>query len=162
MKEPEMNETLRAWGRFLIVLTMMASAAARADMTVRMGGTDAEGAQMQANCHLPPYAPPSNTFVGECDLTIAGERLALSGMDVDGRPVLSAVLDGRITIRGVARSAGKRFLPLVTDGAAGFPVYLHIDPFGRAWALERDVPGGGREPVSAGRITEGSVELGLR
>jgi hypothetical protein len=157
-----MHRIKRALGGFTIVAALAAAGAARADITVRIDGTDANGERMRGNCDLRPLSPPSNTFLGRCELAVGGERLAVAGLNVDGRPVLSAVLDGRITIRGLVESASGKLLPLVSDGAAGFPVFLRIDPFGRAWALERDVPGGGRVAVTGGAISEGRVELGIQ
>jgi hypothetical protein len=159
-----MLKTRQAVGGLAIGLVILGAAIpglARADFTVRIVGTEASGAGMQARCDLRPLSPPSNSFLGGCELTIGGERLAVSGLDVDGKPVLSAVLDGRITVRGLAATGSERFVKLVSDGAAGFPVYLHIDPFGRAWALEADLPGGGRARVEGGSISAGSVGLAI-
>jgi hypothetical protein len=135
---------------------------ARADLTLEVAGSDLKGERMQGSCTLRPLSPPSNTFTGRCELTLGGEPLTVSGLDFNGEAALSAVLDGRLTIRGRAESAGKRFADLASDGKAGFPLYLHIDPFGRAWKLERDVPGGSREPVAGGAISAGKVGLDLQ
>jgi hypothetical protein len=148
----------------MFVAAVVAPRAARADVTIQVVGTDAKGGAMRGSCALRPLSPPSNTFLGQCELSLGAERIVIAGLDVDGQSVLSAVLDGRITIRGVPRStrpASERFGQMVTDGAAGFPIYLRIDPFGRAWALERDLPGGGREVVAGGSISEGNVGLGI-
>jgi hypothetical protein len=157
-----MRRSLRGLRGVVIAVAAVAAGApgvARADMTMVMAGTDLKGDRMRVSCKLLPASPPSNTFTGRCEVTVGAERLAIAGLDVNGESVLSAVLDGRITIRGRAESASGRFLQMVVDGADGFPVYLHIDPFGRAWALQRDVPGGGREALTGGRISEGSLGL---
>jgi hypothetical protein len=157
-----MRRFVRALGGVVIGVAMVAAGVARADMTVQITGTEASGMRMQASCDLQPLSPPSNTFVGKCELIFGNERLVIAGLDVNGQPTLSAVLDGRITIRGLAQSTSARFRQMASEGAAGFPVYLHIDPFGRAWALERDVPGAGRVAVGGGPISEGSIALGIK
>src|SRR5262245_28497476 len=143
-----MSRFRRALGVVLVLAAMLAPRTARADVTLQIAGSDAKGHAMRGSCALRPLSPPSNTFLGRCELSVGAESLVIAGLDVDGQSVLSAVLDGRITIRGVPRSTSARFEQMASDGAAGFPIYLHIDPFGRAWALERDLPGGGRALVA--------------
>jgi hypothetical protein len=160
-----MRRSLRGLGSAAIAAAAIAAGApgaARADLTMALTGADASGDAMQASCKLVPASPPSNTFTGRCELAVGAERLAIAGLELKGESVLSAVLDGRLTIRGRAESASTRFLQMVVDGTDGFPVYLHIDPFGRAWSLQRDVPGSGREALAGGRIFEGNLGLVIR
>jgi len=158
------SRRLAIWGvvAAMAVATGGTAAAGPGDMTVELVGTEAAGEAVSATCELRPVSPPSNTFTGDCDVTVGSERLSISGLDASGQPLLSVVLNGRITIRGVAEAGSGRFQQLVSDGLGGFPVYLHIDPFGRAWGLERDVPAGGTEAVAQGRISRGSVVLGIQ
>src|SRR5262245_32709736 len=108
-----MRGTLRALGGIVIAVAMVvagAPSAARADVTMRLIGADVNGERMQGSCELRTLSPPSNTFVGRCEVVVGGERLTLAGLDFNGQPALSAVLNGRITIRGVAGAASGRFL----------------------------------------------------
>lgn len=147
------------------VLAVAAAGAAAqtkpADLEISASGTETSGAAMRLDCDLDFVAVPSNVFVGGCRLTVGGDELVLGARDPDRQRVPTALLNGRLTIRGFADSATGRFAPMVERDAEGFPVFLEVDPLARLWAIRAGASGAAGEPVTSGVITSGRVFLVL-
>jgi hypothetical protein len=135
--------------------------AGRSDLAVMVTGVDAGGEPMALSCELALAAVPSNLFVGECQITVGQDHVSLGGMDVDGVALLTVVLNGDLTVHGVAQSGSGRFRQPVTEGIAGFPMWIEIDPLSRAWVIRGDAPGGLRQTISRGRLDQGAINLAL-
>jgi hypothetical protein len=129
------------------------------DLVVTASGSAADGELMTLACGLSFAVVPSNTFLGQCRVTVGADQMALAGLDVDGAQQLTVVLNGEVTVRGAARSATGRFQRLVGNGQVGFPVYLHVDPLSRAWSIRADTPSGTRQIVSSGLLADGTITL---
>ena len=138
-----------------------AAAGGRADLVVMATGADAGGEPMTLACELDFAAVPSNRFTGACQISVGPDQVLLGGMDVDGVPVLTVVLNGEVTVHGVAQAASGRFRQLESDGSAGFPMLIEVDPLSRAWAIRGDTPGGSRQTISRGRLSEGAINLAM-
>ena len=132
-----------------------------ADLVVMATGADAGGEPMTLACELDFAAVPSNRFTGACQISVGPDHVLLGGMDVDGVPILTVVLNGEVTVHGVAQAASGRFRQLESDGSAGFPMLIEIDPLSRAWAIRGDTPGGPRQTISRGRLSEGAIDLAM-
>ncbi len=141
----------------LVVLAVASAHATRGDVRIGANGVESSGARMQLACELDFVSVPSNVFAGACRISVGGDELVLAGSDPDRQRGPTALLNGRLTIRGFADSATGRFAPLVERGALGFPVFLEIDPLGRAWSIRADAPGGTSETVTSGAITGGRI-----
>lgn len=139
-----------------------AGAESGGDVSIAATGTTSTGDLMTLTCDLHLLVVPSNSFGGGCNLTAGSDQLAIAGLGANGQRAITAVLDGRVTLRGIAEAGTGRFFVLVGDGLVGFPLHLRLDPLGRAWVIERDVPGGGTETVAGGRLSEGTVVFAIR
>ncbi len=139
-----------------------AGAGGGGDVSIAATGTASTGELMSLTCDLHLLVVPSNRFGGGCTVTVGNDQLAIVGLGADGQRAITAVLDGRVTLRGVADAGTGRFFLLAGDGLAGFPLHLRLDPLGRAWGIERNVPGGGSETVAGGRLSEGTVVFAIR
>ena len=112
------------------------------DLVVVATGADAAGEPMTLSCGMAFAAVPSNRFTGGCQISVGRDHVLLGGMDVDGVPLLTVVLNGGLTVHGVAQAGSGRFRQAATDGIAGFPMLIEIDPLSRAWVIRGDVPDG--------------------
>jgi hypothetical protein len=131
------------------------------DLVVMATGADTGGEPMTLSCELAFAAVPSNRFTGGCQISVGRDHVALGGMDVDGVPVVTVVLNGELTVSGVAQSGSGRFRRLASDGIAGFPMLLEIDPLSRAWVIRGDAPDGASPTISRGRLNEGAINLAI-
>ena len=136
----------------------------RGDLVVMATGADAGGEPMTLACELDFAAVPSNRFTGACQISVGPDHVLLGGMDVDGVPILTVVLNGEVTVHGVAQAASGRFRQLESDGSAGFPMLIEIDPLSRAWAIRGDTPGGltpddQPRPLERGRDRPGDAHV---
>jgi hypothetical protein len=131
------------------------------NLVVMATGADADGEPMTLACELDFAAVPSNRFTGACQISVGPDQVLLGGMDVDDVPILTVVLNGGVTVHGVAQAASGRFRQLASDGSAGFPMLIEIDPLSRAWAIRADTPGGPRQTISRGRLSEGAIDLAM-
>jgi hypothetical protein len=131
------------------------------DLVVMATGADADGEAMTLSCDLALAAVPSNRFTGGCQISVGPDHLLIGGMDVDGAPLLTVVLNGALTVHGVAQTGSGRFRQAASDGIAGFPMLIEIDPLSRAWAIRGDSPGGPRQTISRGRLSEGAIDLAM-
>lgn len=122
-------------------------------------GTTGRGEKMALACGLDFATIPSNTFTGECRLTVGGDQMTLTGLGEDGAPVLTVVLNGQITVRGSAHGASGRFQELTSASAAGFPVYVEMDPLARSWAVRGYAAGQPDQAVASGSLEEGKAAL---
>jgi hypothetical protein len=131
----------------------------RSDLVVMATGADAGGEPMTLSCDLAFAAVPSNRFTGGCQITVGPDHVSLGGMDVDGVPLLTVVLNGEVTVQGLAQAGSGRFRQVVSDGQSGFPMLLEIDPLSRAWVIRGDAPDGPRQTISGGRLIDGAINL---
>lgn len=136
--------------------------ARQADLRINATGTALNGDLMRIACDLDFHSVPSNTFEGACRITVGADELTFVGLDGDRQRLPTVVLNGRVTIRGIAEVGHGRFKPLADHGLAGLPLSVEIDPLGRAWLIRGDTPGGGSETVTSGVLTAGSVVIGIR
>jgi hypothetical protein len=133
-----------------------------ADLRLAGAGAAADGQAMALDCVLSFAIVPSNTFVGHCKVTLGPDQLTLGvGPPAVSRPV-TVVLNGALTVRGLAEAGTGPFAPLVPQSAAGFPVDLRVDPLGRAWLIRAELPGGGSRIVAAGSLATGTVGLHMQ
>lgn len=129
-----------------------------ADLLVTGAGTSAAGQAMTVACALTLAAVPSNQYLGRCRITLGGDVLTLGGLPGgDAAKLLTVVLNGAVTLRGVAEEGTGQFGRLVQHGSAGFPLQVLLDPLGRAWVIRSDIPGGGSQTVASGALTRGTV-----
>ena len=133
-----------------------------ADLTVAATGAAAAGEPMAMACALTLATVPSNTYVGRCRITVGGDALTLTGLPAEARRLVTVVLTGAVSLRGVAEEGTGRFAALVAHGAAGFPLDVQIDPLGRAWTIRGALPGGGSQVVAVGGLTTGSVTFAVQ
>jgi hypothetical protein len=131
------------------------------DLVVMTSGADAGGEPMTLSCELAFAAVPSNRFTGGCQISVGPDHLLLGGMEVDGVSLLTVVLNGELTVHGVAQVGSGRFRQLAKDGIAGFPMMIEIDPLSRAWAIRGDAPDSPRQTISRGRLNAGAINLAL-
>ena len=131
------------------------------DLVVRATGADIGGESMTLSCDLGFVALPSNLFMGECRITVGHDHVLLGGMEVDGALLLTVVLNGELTVHGVAHAGSGRFHQVVSDGTAGFPMWIEIDPLSRAWVIRRDAPDGARQTIGRGSLNEGVINLAV-
>jgi hypothetical protein len=117
---------------------------------------------MTVACALTLAAVPSNQYVGRCRLILGGDALTVGGLPVDPARLVTVVLNGAVTLRGVAEEGTGQFGPLVQHGSAGFPLQVHLDPLGRAWVIRSDLPGGGSQTVASGALTRGTVTFAIQ
>jgi hypothetical protein len=131
------------------------------DLVVVAAGADAAGEPMTLSCGMAFAAVPSNRFTGGCQISVGRDHVLLGGMDVDGVPLLTVVLNGALTVHGVAQAGSGRFRQAATDGIAGFPMLIEIDPLSRAWVIRGDVPDGVRQTISRGTLNDGAINLAM-
>jgi hypothetical protein len=161
------RSTMRWIGTAALAIVLVAAAPeARAqrntaDLRIGVSGTDPSGAVMRTACDLDFVSVPSNVFEGPCRVIVGSDELVLVGRDADRQRVPTLLLNGVVTIRGFLESGTGSFASLADGGRAGFPVYLEIDPLGRAWSIRADTPAGGTETVSSGVVTGGRIFLVL-
>jgi hypothetical protein len=131
------------------------------DLVVMASGADVGGEPMTLSCELAFAAVPSNRFTGECQISVGPDHVLLGGIEVDGVPLLTVVLNGELTVHGLAQVGSGRFRQLANNGIAGFPMIIEIDPLSRAWAIRGDAPDGPRQTISRGSLHEGAINLAL-
>ena len=130
----------------------------RADLTLTATGADRSGDPMAVACDLLFASVPSNLFRGQCRATVGPDHVMIGGSAMDAQKLLSVVLNGRLTVRGVAEEGSGRFAPSVEAMAQGFPLHLHIDPLAREWAIRADLPEGART-LASGALSDGTIVL---
>jgi len=133
----------------------------QSDLVVRATGADVGGEPMTLSCDLGFASLPSNLFVGECRITVGRDHVSLGGMEADGVLLLTVVLSGELTVHGVAQAGSGRFSQVVSDGTAGFPMWIEIDPLSRAWVIRGDAPDGARQTLGRGSLSEGLINLAV-
>src|SRR3989304_2749048 len=131
-----------------------------AELAVPARGTGVGSELMTLECGLTGVQAPSNYFAGQCRLTVGADEVVVGGIPDGEARLLSVVLNGELTVRGIATQGTGRFQEVVGSGLKGFPVHLRIDPLGQVWGLRGEGPGSA-ESVSTGRLLDGAVKLTL-
>ena len=131
-----------------------------ADLVVMATRADAGGEPMTLACELDFAAVPSNRFTGACQISVGPDHVLLGGMDVDGVPILTVVLNGVVPSTGwpgglrplppARERRERRFSDADRDRSA-------VARLGDPWRH----PGGPRQTISRGRLSEGAIDLAM-